>query len=346
MYYSDSRYKSLYDWAEEHNLYLFRNKDNLDEVLKVTSFEARSSKRDLEYIPEEFEVLKNIHKIYIYYVGLKSLPQSIGKLKDLFNLTCVYNKLSELPKSILQCRHLQYLDLHINSIKKLPEELGNLKELHSLDVSANLIERLPLTLFKLKELEYLNISDNPISELPEGLRNCSNLRELDIRGTLITHIPEWLSELKHLKDFKYGPSTYQRFQRGDNNNPIQPIVEIDNITTFKLNFEKELESDEYEAMKITYRKIMGIDLLDEGIKVKEATMIGDEEWPLGTYIWKSDFKKGEYLEYYLKSRWGDRHGKIYKNGVHESLQALWEIGPINDEYFKLYNELKKKRLIR
>lgn len=344
MYYSDSRLKVLYDWAEEHNLYLFRNKENLDEVLKVKSFEARGQTK-LEYIPEEFGILKNLGSITIYYMGLKALPQSIGQLQKLQDLSCVYNKLQEIPDSLMKCKNLQYLRLNINELKKLPNALGNLKHLKTLRVDANLLEELPSSIGELKELASLDISDNPIKELPEELKHCTSLCSLDIRGTLITHIPEWLGEMKYLKDFEYGSSTYQRFNSSDNSNPIMPIVKIDNLDTFKLHFEKELQSDEYGAMKITFRKVIGIDLKDEGLKVKEPTMLGEEDWPLGTYIWVNDKKEGEYLEYYLSSRWGDSHGKIYKNGKHISLQALWQMGPINEEYNKLYRELNKKGLV-
>ncbi|WP_295422132.1 leucine-rich repeat domain-containing protein [Sulfurovum sp.] len=344
MYYSDSRIKVLYDWAEEHNLYLFRNEENLDEVLKVKSFEARGQE-NFEYIPEEFGILKNLGSITIYLMGLKSLPQSIGKLHKLQDFSCVYNKLNEIPDSITKCTNLEYLNVHINEIKELPKDLGDLRQLQVLRVDANLLERLPASIGKLQKLRYLDLSDNPIKELPETLKHCTSLKELNIQGTLITHIPEWLGDMKHLKDFKYGLSTYQKFQSSDNDNPIMPIVKIDNADTFKLYFEKELADDVYGAMKITFRKRFAIDLLDTGLKVKKPTMIGDEEWPLGTYVWVNDKYEGEYIEYYLQSRWSDSHGKIYKDGKHVSLQALWDMGPINDEYNKLSKELRKKGLI-
>jgi len=344
MYYSDSRIKTLYDWAEKYNLCLFRDEENLDEVLKVKSFDARGQE-EFEHIPEEFGILKNLSFITIYHMGLKTLPESIGKLQKLQDFSCVYNKLKELPTSITNCKNLKYLSVHINEIKKLPDALGDLRQLKVMRVNANLLEGLPSSIGKLEQLVSLDLSDNPIKELPEELRYCTSLCELDIRGTLITHIPEWLGDLKHLKDFKYGFSVYQKFNSSDNDNPILPIVQIDNANTFKLHFEKELESDEYGAMKITFRKVIGTDLENEGLRVKKPTMIGEEDWPLGRYIWKSSKNEGEYLEYYLESRWGDSHGKIYKNGGHESLQALWQMGPVNEEYNKLYRELSKKGLI-
>ena len=146
--------------------------------------------------------------------------------------------------------------------------------------------------------------------------------------------------MKNLKILKCGPSISQIWSETYKT----PFVEIDNLP-FKLYFEKALEYEEYGPLKIAFRKILDQELGDEEIKHRQKTLIGDEGWPMGNYIWGNDKNRGEYIEYYLQSRWGDSHGKIYKDGSHEKLDALWQTGPIDERYEKIDSELRKKGLI-
>ncbi|PTB83352.1 hypothetical protein C9926_03385, partial [Sulfurovum lithotrophicum] len=71
-------------------------------------------------------------------------------------------------------------------------------------------------------------------------------------------------------------------------------------------------------------------------------MIGDEVLPLGNYVWGKD-DGGEYIEYYVS--WlphyrGDSHCKIYKDGTHEHLPTLPQIGEVTQCELDLREELR------
>jgi hypothetical protein len=87
------------------------------------------------------------------------------------------------------------------------------------------------------------------------------------------------------------------------------------------------------------------ELTDGAIAQKQRFMIGDEGWPLGWAIWDED-ARGEHIAYYLTSRFGDTHGKIYRDGEHDaSLPALWQVGPIDDRYYALEADLQNRGLL-
>lgn len=82
---------------------------------------------------------------------------------------------------------------------------------------------------------------------------------------------------------------------------------IDN-EPFKLWFERQQPAKHGGALKITFRQILQQELTDEAIASKAKGMIG-EDWPEGWFVWGED-ASGENIEYYQRSRWGDRHGCI------------------------------------
>ena len=111
-----------------------------------------------------------------------------------------------------------------------------------------------------------------------------------------------------------------------------------------LYFQKHLEDNEYGQMQIVFRDLFDQDLTEEEVANKEGGMIGDEALPLGQYVWD---KKNDCIEYYVS--WlphyrGDSHGKIYKDGRHEHLPTLPQIGEVTQWELDLKEELRKKGL--
>lgn len=354
----DKSLHRLYEWAMAHGLNALFVKlkddkavamDDLHEVLDETWF-SYFTQYTFEFIPEEIGILTKLTRFDVRSNGLKQLPDSLGDLKQLESFTIMDNEIESIPDTITQCTKIAYFDVRENCLTHLPKEIGKLSHLEMIIARDNCLTDLPESIGRLSKLYTLDLSNNPITTLPESLKECSALETFDITGTLIQHLPEWLGEMKNLKKLLYGPSNGQLnpdwyLLAGEKSkNPPIPMVEIDNIP-FKLLFEKELEETEYGAMKITFRKILDQDLSDDEILDKRLSMIGEEEWPLGNYIWGDD-ESGEYIEYYLSSRWGDSHGKIYKNGEYvTNLPTLWHVGPIDDEYTAIQNELESKGLI-
>ncbi|MFA6145020.1 MAG: hypothetical protein WCW84_11995 [Sulfurimonas sp.] len=97
-------------------------------------------------------------------------------------------------------------------------------------------------------------------------------------------------------------------------------------------------------MKIAFSHHLGQDLMDEELHSQTPFLIGDEGWPLGNAICDVD-ERGEHIEYYLMSRWGDTHGKIYKDCTHEFLPVLPQMGKVSEWESNYRAELEKKGLI-
>ena len=312
----------LKQWNDRHGLHLFVPDKHSDDVLNtgwLSYCNYSYGAYHIEDIPEEIEVLQKIERFEFNDVHLKTLPNSLCKIHSMTEFFLARNDIETLPSCIGELKNLAYLDVSDNAISKLPESIGDLQELVMLSISNNRITNLPASIGKLKKLDRLFLVNNPIGRLPESLQECSSLETLDISGTNITNPPKWLEEMPSLKKVIGAPELI-------------------------LHFQKHLQDNEYGQMQIKFRELFNRDLTEEEIAHKKGGMIGDEALPLGRYVWD---KRGEYIEYYVS--WlphyrGDSHGKIYKDGRHESLPTLPQIGEVTQRELDLKEELRMKGL--
>ena len=65
---------------------------------------------------------------------------------------------------------------------------------------------------------------------------------------------------------------------------------------------------------------------------------------LGNYVWGENNAYIEYYVHWLPHYRGDIHGKIYKDGTHENLPTLPQMGEVTQWELDLQEELRKKRL--
>ncbi|MHA1884596.1 MAG: leucine-rich repeat domain-containing protein [Promethearchaeota archaeon] len=151
---------------------------------------------------------------------LRSLPESIGKLKSLENLNLRNNFLSNLPNSIEMISSLNTLDLHGNkinaismklsrSIKELelgwnglltiPDSLENLKLLNKLGLGGNKFSILPSWIGIFSLLKVLDLYDNKLLEIPESMGSLKSLEKLNLRNNQLTDLPSSIRNLKSLK---------------------------------------------------------------------------------------------------------------------------------------------------
>ncbi|EER24281.1 Glucose-repressible alcohol dehydrogenase transcriptional effector [Coccidioides posadasii str. Silveira] len=78
-----------------------------------------------------------LDKLYLNHNKLKSLPSSIGELKNLTHLDISSNELTEIPEEIGMLTNLKKLLLFDNSLQTLPFELGYLYQLDTLGIEGN-----------------------------------------------------------------------------------------------------------------------------------------------------------------------------------------------------------------
>ena len=100
-------------------------------------------------------------------IHLKSLPDSIGNLKNLRILDLSNNYLTTLPESIGNLKNLEELNLSNNyGFSKLPESIGNLKNLRTLKLKRTNLGSLPESVENLINLEDLSLSQAVEKEGP------------------------------------------------------------------------------------------------------------------------------------------------------------------------------------
>jgi len=313
----EDKFKLLREWAKEHKMHLARSTDS--EMLQETWF-SYSNTYTIQSVPIEIDSMKNLKRFWLQNVGLKTLPDTLCSITSIDDLSVDRNELTHLPDCLGRLRKLAYLDVEDNELTHLPKSIEKLKHLLMLRANNNKIEALPQNIGKLKNLDRLFVANNPIEELPESLQECISLEHLDLRGTNIKIAPKWLENMPSLRQV-YG---------------------FDELT---LHFQKLLKTEPYGEMQITFRNYFDQDMTAEEIEHKEDGIIGDEAMPLGKYIWNTDGKFIEYYVQWLPHYRGDSHGIIYKDGRHEPLPTLPQIGKVTQSETKLRTELKKKGLL-
>nr|XP_009683212.1 PREDICTED: leucine-rich repeat and calponin homology domain-containing protein 2 isoform X1 [Struthio camelus australis] len=96
---------------------------------------------------------------------LVSIPEEIGKLRDLMELDVSCNELQVLPQQIGKLQSLRELNIRRNNLHMLPDELGDLP-LVKLDFSCNKITEIPICYRKLRHLQVIVLDNNPMQIPP------------------------------------------------------------------------------------------------------------------------------------------------------------------------------------
>jgi len=91
--------------------------------------------------------------------NLKTLPSSIGELKQLEVLELKFNSLESLPIEISNCENLKFIYLNRNILKTLPEEMSQLSRLKELYLAeAGPLLEIPETFCDMRYLELLQVN--------------------------------------------------------------------------------------------------------------------------------------------------------------------------------------------
>ena len=128
-------------------------------------------------------------ELYLSRLGLKQLPESIGRLTQIKSLHLDNNQLTQLPKSIGNLIQLRTLFLHNNPLTQLPESIGNLSQLRILFILNSQLTQLPESIGNLTQLERFFLRDNQLTKLPDSIRNLSQLERLYLHGNAALGLP-------------------------------------------------------------------------------------------------------------------------------------------------------------
>ncbi|KAJ0624956.1 putative virus X resistance protein-like, coiled-coil [Helianthus annuus] len=139
--------------------------------------------------------------LHLSGIWLKTLPESICKLKYLKYLNLSHSSIEDLPDSIIYLQNLQVLLLFsCQKLRELPESICELKHLKYLNLSHSSIEVLPDSIIYLQNLQVLLLYSSHLGKLPEGLRHMKNLKCLDINHCYsLLQLPIGINELTSLR---------------------------------------------------------------------------------------------------------------------------------------------------
>ncbi len=153
----------------------------------------------LSSLPDCIGKFKNIEVLLVEQNQLNELPQSIRKLSKLKILSCHSNQLKSLPDSVGNLSKLEELYLDLNQVSSLPHSLGNLSNLRILSCHGNQLKSLPESVANLHSLETLYLGANQLSFLPNSLGNLRKLKILFCNGNQLKSLPESIGDLSELE---------------------------------------------------------------------------------------------------------------------------------------------------
>lgn len=178
----------------------FKTFYNINEALDKRDdvYSLSLSNHNLQTIPIEILLLKNLKVLDISYNELDTLPNFLSELKNLEVLDCRNNKLNNINNNICSLYNLKKIDLWGNNLHALPACLGHLK-LKELNVGMNLFSFIPPCIYNIGSMEKLELSNNYIVYVSDSINFLKNLLRLDLSNNKIFHLENAIKNLTHLK---------------------------------------------------------------------------------------------------------------------------------------------------
>ena len=180
------------------------------------------SGNEIDIIPEELSLLKNLTELEMSSCEIKQFPRVVLTLETLQSLDISNNFIHNIPEDILKLKlrklciggnpldefptfidelsDLDEIDLSSSFLEKIPYDIDKLTKLKKLKVNDNCVEAFPESLCQ-KNLEKLEINENPLKRLPDSFRHALKLRCLDISSTDLQEIPPQIFHLYNLERF-------------------------------------------------------------------------------------------------------------------------------------------------
>ncbi|KAJ0532069.1 putative P-loop containing nucleoside triphosphate hydrolase, leucine-rich repeat domain superfamily [Helianthus annuus] len=125
--------------------------------------------------------------------SIPEVPKDLGQLESLEEINLLLKRIKSLPDSICKLKHLKSLKLRsCFLLEQLPNDLGRLEGLVELYIEDCISLRdIPNSICNMKCLEYLHLSNCiQVEKLPKKLGRLKRLIEIDIRGTSISRLPQ------------------------------------------------------------------------------------------------------------------------------------------------------------
>ncbi len=200
-------WNDLLNWEIfESQIIRYQNKDlRLSNYIAIKDIQKLLSKPIPLYKDDGGDVLwftssdGNIIDLDLRKGRLKTLPESIGYLKELKTLNLVGNDIEYLPSSFSKLKSLSYLNLVTNTLISLPENFNKLSNLEDLKLDLFYGKQFPSVIAKLTSLRNLYIWGHKTEIIiPESFASLHKLVVLTLWCDSLI-LPEDFGQLKSLK---------------------------------------------------------------------------------------------------------------------------------------------------
>lgn len=177
-------YFNLFDWLiDKRAIYGYRSTEvdlsNNEKIALIVNLEYLDlSGRDLNKLPENFNLLRELKSLSLRVNKFIKMPNSISELNNLESLDISVNSISEIPSTFSKLKKLEYLDFSMNKFQKFPEFIRVLNNLENIDASDNDLKKIPDWIGELSKLKDFRVSDNKLKALPISIRNIKSLEIL------------------------------------------------------------------------------------------------------------------------------------------------------------------------
>lgn len=168
----------------------------LHKNIRIKSVENLAGLKRLKHLNLHY---LNLHRLPPFIYEFRSLVTltlwNVREIKDeIANLTnleffsdCGCPGLRTLPDSLLKLRRLRMIRLFQNNLESLPENFGDLENLEELSLYQNKLVRLPDSFAKLQKLKKLNLAWNRFRSVPACLTDCAALEWLAVFENPLKH---------------------------------------------------------------------------------------------------------------------------------------------------------------
>lgn len=189
-----SAYLELDKWTEGTE----EAKKRIIKCVNSGSDDLSLSEQGLKSLPESIGKL-NLRNLWIGDNQLETLPESVGNLTNLERLICPRNQIKRFPESIGNLKKLEYLLCSSNKLSTLPESFGHLENLRQLSIENNALVSLPSTFGNLVNLSLFSLNNNQLKKLPDSMCNLSKLTQLQMQDNKFEEFPSCIGSLIELE---------------------------------------------------------------------------------------------------------------------------------------------------
>lgn len=147
-------------------------------------------------LPEEIGRLKNVKFLYLEHNLLENLPRALLAMDALEGMYYTANRFTSVPAFVYTMTRLKKLQFSKNQLTELPPEIGQLTELRHLNFAGNRLPSVPATISRLARLRVCDLSDNQIRELPVEFGTVAIVNQLRVRNNPLTTLPAGFATMR------------------------------------------------------------------------------------------------------------------------------------------------------